>query len=317
MKKLIYYIGILVCVSTFLFSCIAEDRSNCPKEIITNNGLAVPQFVIVPVAGSNPAIVNDSLYTGQVYVFDDQGKFVASYQIPGRPQLNKTYTPEWGLPGGNYTYAVWLNDDKNFQVDPCIVGQSTPSQTLLQLIIPQTKVVNNTSSIPFLCYGHLNNEYLDSTKNNLITIPVMQYTNKINLTVTGLGTTPGNDYTFSISDNNEGYGFDGAFASNDYFTYSTTNQTKSDVLNASLTVLKLAGNRQNPTLTIKNNTTGETYSIGLIQAILASNPNNDFDKTHIYNITMTNPFGSETEIPLTITINDWVVDMSNNDLNIN
>ena len=315
MKKLAYYIGILVCTSIFASSCIKEDLSSCPERFVID-GLVVPHFVIVPVAGSNPAIVDDSLYTGQVYVYDEQGNFVATYQIPGRPQLNKTYTPDWGLPAGNYTYATWLNNNQSFQVDPSVVGQSVQSQTLLQLIIPQTKVVNNTGNIPFLCYGHLNNEYLDSTKSNLITIPVMQYTNRINLKVTGLSNTPGSDYTFSIRDNNESYGFDGAFASTDYFTYSTTNQANGDVLNASLNVLKLAGNRPNPTVVITNNTTGETFSAGLIQLILASNPNNDFDKTHVYNITMTNPFGSEMDIPFTITINDWIVDQSNVELTI-
>jgi hypothetical protein len=135
--------------------------------------------------------------------------------------------------------------------------------------------------------------------------------------VTGLGTTPGKDYTFSITDNNQSYGFDGNFASTDFFTYSTTGQTNSDILNASLNVLKLSEDRKNPTLKIKNNTTGEEFSAGLIQLILASNQYNDFDMTHIYNITIANPFSNDVEMPITINIHDWVVDLSNIDLNIN
>jgi hypothetical protein len=148
-------------------------------------------------------------------------------------------------------------------------------------------------------------------------IPIMQYTNKINLTVNGLSNTSGSNYTVSIRDNNESYGFDGAFASDDFFTYSTTKQANADILNASLNVLRLSKDRPNATLTITNNDTGETYSLGLIQAILAGNPNNDFDKTHVYNITIDNPFSNEKEVPVRITINDWILDQYNNDLNIN
>jgi len=318
MKKLIYYIGILACTNILLFSCIKEDLSNCPPD-----GL-VPQFVLVPYAGSNPAIVNDSLHSGQVYVFNEQtGLCVATYQIPGTPQLNKTYKPNWGLPAGQYTYIAWLNDDeRSFKVDP--------DQKLLQFMVPQTKIVDNAGNVPFLCYGHLDNETLDSVGNHLITIPVLQFRNRINLTATDMRYAPvANDkYTVSISDNNGDYGFDGNFATgnapvgysafNQYFTYSTTGQVNSDALSASLNVLKLAGNRPNPTFTIKNSNGDQVFSANLVQLILASNPNNDFDKTHVYDIVITDLFGNgEKEIPVVITINGWIVDQSNVDLTIN
>jgi len=320
MKKLIYYIGILVCTNILLYSCIGEDMSNCPQ------GGIVPQFVLVAYAENKeckPLMVDDSLHSGQVYVFSEQtGLCVATFQIPGTPQLNKTYTPDWGLPAGQYTYVAWFNNDEHsFQTDP--------DNRLLQFLVPQTRNVDNTVSIPFLCYGHLDNEALDFVGNHLITIPVMQFRNRVNLTVTDMNyaPVPNDKYTVSINDNNGDYGFDGNFATgntpagystlNQYFTYSTTEQVNSDVLSASLNVLKLAGNR-NPTFAIKNSAGEQIFSANLIQLILSSIPNNDFDKTHIYDIVINNLFGNgEEEVPLVITINGWIVDQSNVELNIN
>lgn len=315
MKKLVYYIGILVCISIFLSSCIAEDTSDCPVDGI------VPQLVLVPYEGSTPTIINDSLFSAQVYVFDELDRFVTTYQIQGRPQLNQTYTPNWILPYGKYSYIAWVNDDaKSFKADPCVAGQSILNQTLLQLLVPQSKAIDNTGNIPFLCYGHLDNQELDSIGSNIITIPIMQFVNRINVTVTGMNYAPepSDKYTIAITDNNGTYGFDGAFASNDMFTYSTNGQDNGDNMVASLKVLRLSGDRPNPVITINDSTTGEQlFSANLTQLILASNPNNDFDKTHVYNIVIDNLFSSDKEIPITITINDWIVDQSNNEFNIN
>ena len=305
MKKIVYYIGILVCTNILLFSCIKEDMSDCPPDGFS------PKIVLVPYNGNT--IDNNDLYSGKVYVLDElTGSVIDSYEIPGRPKLQTTYTPKWGLPVGRYTYVAWLNTDAQyFSVDE--------RQLLLKFLVPKTQIVDKTDLIPFLCYGNIENAPLDSISDNLITIPVMQFTNKINLTVTGLkNVSPqGDEYTFSINDNNGNYGFDGDFASCPAFTYSTTKRSSADVFNASLTVLKLSGSRPNPTLTIKNNATGDEYSIGLIPLILSKIPTNDFDKTHIYNITISNPFTREEEITITVTVNDWVDNQSNPDLNIN
>jgi len=218
-------------------------------------------------------MTNDSLHAGQVYVFSEQtGLCVATYQIPGTPQLNKTYTPDWGLPVGQYTYVAWLNnDDHSFKTDP--------DQGLLQFLVPQTRNVDNTVSIPFLCYGHLDNAALDSVGNHLITIPVIQFRNRINLTATGMNyaPVPNDKYTILINDNNGDYGFSGNFAMgnaptgfsmlNQYFTYSTAGQVGSDVMSASLNVLKLAGNRPNPTFVNKNSGGEQIFSANLIQLI--------------------------------------------------
>jgi hypothetical protein len=327
MKKLAYYIGILVCTGLFLSSCIGDDLSDCPTDGI------VPQFILVPYEGNN--IKNDSLYSAKVCVFDEQDNFVASYHIEGRPELNKIYTPNWGLPPGKYTYIAWLNYLENLRVNPCILGKSTRTQTLLQLIIPETRIIENThSNIPFLCYGHVHNQELNDTadagspQENLITIPVMQLTNKINLRVTGLSNAllrasaaDNHEYEFSITDNNGIYGFDGEFIPHDSFTYSTSKQVDSDVLETSLTVLKLSGTRQNPTFTIKNRTTGaqiypvENESNNLIQRILSDIPDNDFNKNHEYRIDIN--FASDMEVSVTVSIIDWKEDPYNPELNIN
>jgi len=311
MKKLVYYIGILICTSIFFFSCIKEDLSNCPQGM----GDIVPQLVLIPYDGNN--ITNKDLQSADVYVFDEADTLVATYSIGVNPELNKIYVPGWELSPGKYTYIAWANHhNASFRIDPYTLRQTKQTQTFLEFLVPETRIVDNASKIPLLCFGHLINDSLTAA-NQLIKIPIMQLTNTINLTVSGLSLSLGNDFTFSINDNNGIYEFNGSFASDDFFTYSTTNQAISDVFNASLTVLKLSKDRNNPTLVIKNNSTGETFSSGLIQLILAAIPDNDFDKTHVYNITISNPFSTETEPPFTITINGWIVDLSNVNLNIN
>jgi len=317
MKKLVYYIGILVCTGIFLSSCIAEDMSNCPPDNF------VLQFVLVPHEG-NDGIINESLYTAKLFVFNAADTLVATYHIDVKPELNKIYVPDWGLLPGKYTYVAWINYNRGpFEVDPAILGETTRTQMLLRHLIPKSSIVDNTQETPILCFGQLAGDLLD-TPNQLITIPVMQFTNKINLTMKGLknelftraSTEINHQYEFAITDNNGVYGFDGEFIHHDHFTYSTTKYADSDTLNASLTVLKLAENRQ-PVVTVTNQTTGvQIFTGNLVQYILASNPNNDFDTTHVYDIVI--DFGDgEMDIPVTITINGWVLDSANYELNIN
>jgi hypothetical protein len=321
MKKLVYYIGILVCTSGFLFSCIAEDLSDCPPDSL------VPQIILVPYEGND--IINDSLYSAKICVFDEQERFIASYHVEGRPQLNKIYTPDWKFPPGKYYFSVWLNYH-DMHVDPCEIEQSLRRSTTVGLDIPTTRTIDG--KIPFLCHGKLDNQDSGPQKNKLFTIPVMQFTNRINLRVTGLNNIPlfrasaaeNQEYEFSITDNNGIYGYDGDFVPQDNFTYSTIKQVNSDTLDVSLTVMKLSKTRHNPTISIRNRTINkqlpipEDLTTNLIELILSANPNNDFDKKHVYDIEINidDPSGNEEEIIITVTINGWVVYKSNHILNI-
>ncbi|MDR1632100.1 MAG: FimB/Mfa2 family fimbrial subunit [Dysgonamonadaceae bacterium] len=319
MKKLVYYIGALACIVFSLFSCIQDDLSICKPDGI------IPQFILVPYEGNN--IINDSLYSATLCVFDEQDHFIASYQIPGRPELNKTYTPDWGLSPGTYHFSMWLNYHK-VNVEPCIIGKTMRHDTMIRLAIPDSKIVDDPGSIPFLCHGRLENEEV-SEENQLFTIPVMQLTNKINLRVTGLkqagsflraSAAESDDYLFSIEDNNGYYRIGGDFGSGSYFTYSTNKRIDSDTLDASLTVLKLSATRFNPTISFRNLTTrkqlfSEDLTNSLIQLILSEYPDNDFDKNHDYYIEINS--SPEKEITVTVTINGWIDNKSDHELDIN
>jgi hypothetical protein len=254
-------------------------------------------------------------------VFNEENIFTAIYHIDMDIEFNKIYIPNWGLPQGKYTYIAWINyHHAMFEVDPCILGKTTLTQTLLKFLVPDTKLVNNTYEIPLLCFGHLDNDQLKST-NQLITIPVMHITNRINLKITGLknesnmraSSAINHLYEFTIVDNNGVYGCDGNFIYHDYFAYSTTRYAESDELNMALTVLKLSEFRK-PILTITNKTTNTKIFTGnLVEYILSSNPNNDFEKTHTYNIEI--DFDDEVEAQVTITINGWVLNPADYELN--
>jgi hypothetical protein len=331
MKKLVYYTVILVCTSVFVLSCIGEDLSDCPPE----GDSIVLQFKFIPNdVDSNPQIVNDSLYTATVYVFDEQDLFVTAYRIPGRPELNTIYTPDWGLPPGKYTYIAWLNHEHDsIQVDNYLPGVSKRTET--QLRFSSNKIIDeNNVDIPFLCYGHVGNLELklDSIENNdLITIPIMQFTNRINLKVTGLSNpnnqgsvdpqaAQGSNYEFLISDDNAIYGFDGRFMPSDSISYRAVGSAGADTLNISLIVLKLSETKM-PTFTIRNIGTNQSIislrsNNNLIQEILNRYPDNNFDKNHVYDIKIDLPPNTD-DIDTGINIIDWEKEQIDSGLDIN
>jgi hypothetical protein len=322
MKKLVYYIAILVCASVLLSSCVSESLPVCNT---------IPQFELIQYAG-NDSITNDKIYSAKICVFDENDNFINSFNIQGKPELNKIYIPDWEIPQGKYHFCAWINYHENLIVDSLYAGQSR-TKAKVGLVIPYNKVIENTENIPFLCYGKLESQEV-GINDKPFAIPIMQFTNTINLTIIGLNQSPlqvssaeGDNYIFSITDNNGTYGYDGDFKQSDNFIYSTNKRVNSDTLNLSLTVMKLSKQR-NPTISIKNTDTGidlefpENLTDNLVQLILSGDKNNDFDKNHIYNIEIyynsIPPTGIiVNEIPVTITINDWIVHQFDQELNIN
>ncbi|GHT62103.1 hypothetical protein AGMMS50239_14520 [Bacteroidia bacterium] len=319
MKKIVYYIGILVCMG--FPSCIGEDLSICRTNEI------IPQFVLVPYEGNN--IINDSLYSAKVYVFNKEGVFVTSYEISGRPELNKTYTPDWTLPPGKYYFNVWLNYKGQVKMDSCIAGQTSMHAARLSFEIPATSVVEEPSKkIPFLCYGELEQQELDAS-NYVLTIPVMQFTNTINLRVIGLAHPESSlepswvdipNFQYAISADNRIYTLDGNFDACPNFTYMTIKHGGADTLETTLNILKLSKERANTTISFTNLVNKkelfrENLSKNLIDLILSKYPDIDFDKNHDYYLEI-NSSPPEAEIALKITINGWSESTSDEVLDI-
>ncbi|MDR3061901.1 MAG: FimB/Mfa2 family fimbrial subunit [Dysgonamonadaceae bacterium] len=319
MKKIVYYIGILVCMG--FSSCIGEDLSIC-----RSNGI-IPQFILVPYEGNN--IINDSLYSAKVYVFNKEEVFVTSYEISGRPELNKAYTPDWTLPPGKYYFNVWLNYKGQVKMDSCIAGQTSMRTARVNFEIPAAGVIDERSKkIPFLCYGELEQQEVDAS-NYVLTIPVMQLTNTINLRVTGL-TDPESSlepslvdipgFQYAISADNRIYTLDGNFDTCPDFTYMTVKQGGPDTLETTLTILKLSKERANTTISFTNLANKKELFSGnlsnnLIDLILSKYPDIDFDKNHDYYLEI-NSGPPQTEITLKLTINGWSESTSDEVLDI-
>jgi hypothetical protein len=84
----------------------------------------------------------------------------------------------------------------------------------------------------------------------------------------------------------------------------------SGVAEASLSVLKLSKDRQDPVLIIQSQIGTEIYQCNLIEKILTDNPDNDFDKVHTYYVNIS----LENEIAVTVTVNGWDNEGENHEL---
>jgi hypothetical protein len=312
MNRIESFICLIVCIVFSFSSCIKEDLENCPPET------QPLRLVFSYEEAEAQAIRPDELQQATLFVFDGNDNFVTSWSLDS-PVLNTSYEPDLKLLPGNYSFVVWFNLLSPYAVIPSPgdmpAGKTVKSQGKFQLEIPGTRVVNELeTSLPLSLYGN-KIESVKENAENIITIPVIQNTNRINITVNGLAPTD-HTYRFEITDDNGNYTFDNDFAPCDPFSYisNTRYAPASSELAASLTVLKLAENRPHPVLKIQDQTTGEVLfpnregvDTNLIRLLQLIYPENDFNKTHTYNIDI-------LFIGTDIVVNGWKLNQSDNEL---
>ncbi|MDR0798769.1 MAG: FimB/Mfa2 family fimbrial subunit, partial [Dysgonamonadaceae bacterium] len=113
------------------------------------------------------------------------------------------------------------------------------------------------------------------------------------------------------------YTFENHFAACDTLSYisDVNGSASSDTVQTTLTVLKLAKDRQHPVVTIANHTFKfKLYSCNLIEKILADYPDNDFDKNHEYYITIRFNGNDLTDADVGVSVDNWVSNGSNHQL---
>jgi hypothetical protein len=312
MNRIKSYITVVIGLFACLFvSCIKEDLSDCPP-----SGKQIQVLFTYEDGEINP----DDLHEVTLFVFDEDNNFVTLWSL-NAPLLDTVYIPEIKLAPGKYNLLTWFNAQAPYSITPAkntLSRSVVKTQMELRLDIPSGG--DFTDNLPLLLYGKLAGiAEVSQTGDNLFSIPLVQNINRINIKVTGLFPVTEDTYRFAITDNNGNYTFDNGFASTDFsenvFSYVTETSDTGGTgnLNASLTVLKLSGDRDNPELTIRDQTE-EFYRCNLIQLIRQFYPANDYDKTHVYTIEIAYNGDNLTDVSVSVTIDDWYSDHSDHQI---
>jgi hypothetical protein len=311
MKRIESFICTVTCLLLVFSSCIKEDLTNCP----------LPLQVVFSYENDN-TFAQDDLQEATLFIFDENHKLVTSWSL-SNPVLNTVYTPGIELtPQNNYSFVVWFNLLPPYTYTPdfkSVEGSPAEEDMAFRLQVPTATLDIGEPDffLPVSLYGRTE-DVISSEGVHTVVIPVKQNTNIINVSVHGLPPTT-DSYLVSIQDDNGNYNFYNEFLPCEKFTYTeaVTFPPESEILNASLTVLRLAGNHPNPVLTIRNANTGnmifpnkEGIQTNLIQLILAAYPQNDFDRTHVYNIEIF----FTADMGITIKVNGWNVTESNDEI---
>lgn len=317
-KRIYYYIDtavLVVCMLLSVTSCIKEDLSVCPP--LTNPLRLVLAFEKESDDVSSSYAVVDQRAT--LHIFDADGKSIAMQTLDD-PDFGQEYAIDTDLPSGIYNFVVWYNHEQPyfstsaFENYPAQKPNKNEGKLYLQL--PASGIVD--FALPRLLYGKLENKTITPDE-RVITIPMIQNTNNIILTVTGLERT-GHRYLFDIADNNGAYDFDNNHVSFDTFHYTseTAFAATEEELTTSMTVLKLSEGR-NPRLTFTDKTSGttlypsfsgqDTNLINLIKSAYQGRPFT-FERKHTYRVTIS----FDTNMTASVMVDGWKVNESGNEL---
>jgi len=308
-------IGALI-FNMLLSSCIKDDLSNCPEQIRVYFSITTPE-------GADK-INPDDVDRMNLYVFNHKGYYLGKYRDEHITDFDADnyYMDCSDLLPGKYRFIAWAGKDErcyNTAPEPFVAGKTKFEEALL--------ILEHSNDLVTEKVHHLFHSILPATvtkeKVQRFDMPLIQITNTINISTVGYP-IDANDYTFEIVDNNCKYLFDRSFVTcpNTTFKYAA-DCVKDELfqLHSSLNVMRLAADRNTPQLQIYNETSGTllypfgSHSSDLIELIMNAYPENDFDHTHTYNITLVfgEPKPSDTHIQLTIYINGWQV--RNQDVN--
>lgn len=286
----------------FITGCINEETSDCaPNEQSVRLYISYTAKTTYASQGIDPASVERLM----LYAFDDEGLFVGQWEDPS-PLLDAGYYMTLSLTPGNYSFVVWGNLYGVYSATPqsFIKGQTRIDDAVLHLQREPNDLI--TSAPHRLFFGHTAVVQVKETGNQQFVVPIVQHTNKINITVNGL-TPDADSYHYTITDTNGSLKFDNTFAPCAELHYTTTLAFNNYAqLSSSLTVLRLAAGRT-PVLKAGNLTSGkplfEYDLMDLLQQAVAQGASIDFDQTNEYDIVIQ----MQQDAVFGITVNGWVV----------
>ena len=285
------YICIFLCLfAVILSSCIKENNVDCSKQ---KHPLILTLLLDNPIVKS--AITEDNdVDEATLFIYNNRGKLVARWQT-STPLFNIPMAVPLEIEAGEYEIVVWLTSQSSYAT----ALTQNKDKALLYFRIPNNTTIESIP--PPLLYASGRVTIHNDEEEIVLNLPVEQLTNRINLRVIGLQQNNVN-YSFNVLAKNNKYGFDCSIISFKEIKYLSPMalQPNGDQT-ASLVVLKLEKERHSM-LIITNETTNKTiYNRNLIDLILSADINNDFKKTHKYDIIV-DLSGHSTII---IYVNGW------------
>lgn len=299
MKRTLYIPYILAALLvTSLSSCFENDFVACPAQ---DTGLRV--YFTYHTQGEASEIDRISLF-----VFDEQGVLIALHQERD-VVMAAGYYISLPLDEGKYRVVAWANLRDCYGYNDCTVGQTCFSD--LELFIEKAEDNTVRKAPHTLFFGSQAEVAVTQETNQYFTIPLQRNTNTIHIETSGLPPTD-TEYELTISDYNGQYTFDNSFASNTEAIHyiSDCTQNEQAQLCGSLTVLRLAAERNYPVLRIRKKTPGRSeellYQAKLVELILKlqeKDPSITFENTHQYYFHLK----FDTDLNVTVGINGWEI----------
>lgn len=286
-----------------LTSCIRDDLSDCPPE---SNKVQINFTYDTPYGPRT--FEKGELKIAHLYIFNDKGEYINTLTYHS-PELYKTYTLDIDLLPGKYEFIVWFNKDEFFDVRSSdsneIIGNPLNHADILHLVVPEEGYI--ATPLPLILYGDVDEKEITGSGHQLVSIPLEQNTNTINVTVKGLPKT-GNSYFQVITDRNSNETFRNEPARGTDFHYVAPMSRKAATdLTSSLRVLKLYQENQ-PKFILWNETEKKELYPGnsglpnnLIGLILERYPDVDFRTTHVFDIILT----YDTSMNVSVDVRYW------------
>lgn len=282
-----------LCIIIFLsVGCLRENQSGCNDEFllrfhyITSNGQ--------PLNSDIQEIDHLS-----VFVFDDNGIFIGEKKDSDL-KINDNYSLRLSLPKGEYQFIVWAGLSDDYEITPCLPGQTHIEDFTLQL---KRNEQNNIPTPPsLLYYGQQESVSLSPSATREITIGLQRITNTIRVIVhyTHVEIQP----QISIEDNNGSYNHRGEIMSDQQIYYQPRYFQTTDLPNtwiADFNVMLLQSD-SDARLKINSSDDEQQYNESLINGLLKANPDIDLTTDHDFTIEIT---FDNYYVPVNIQVNGW------------
>ncbi|MEG1665222.1 MAG: FimB/Mfa2 family fimbrial subunit [Mucinivorans sp.] len=323
--KIVRNIVLLLALCSMVSSCTKENLSQCSEPF--NVGLSFSYTLNV----ADEDKFADQVKALGLYIFDINGKYIG-FQNAHDVTFGKDYLMGVMLEPGIYDFIVWANaDDKVYQVCdgankqlPLEVGKSTFAESMLLLKNPNG-VIN--TELPNLFHGMASRVEIEGSGIQRQKIMLIKNTNIINIKLqntesvlktvkpTGKATKADAQLEVELTGDNGYMAFDNSLVAGMpqilYKPYKVVGGT-----DFGLSVLRLRM-EQHLMMRVIHPTTGATLlERDLTQLIIKSGivkTNEDFDRIDNYDIVIS--FGDTAHAEATITINGWLVERPESDLN--
>lgn len=314
-RKLIYRILLVsaaVFVSLLQISCdrFREDLPECRLLVrfkYDYNMLSVDAF-------------HEKVKKVNLYVFDEDGKFLFVQSAQGPPLASGDYRMELDIPAGRYKLMAWAGagSDDSYDVAKLVAGQSSIEDMKLKLKRETSLVIDR--EIDALWYGEVLDIHYTGTKYQTETINLIKDTNKIRFAFIGNNMARLNleDYTYEIIGANGHPGYDNALLPDDvlsYRPYYSEQRNASSVL-VEMNTMRLIGRGDTRFVVTRKSTGKPVLDFNLVDYLVLTKMEGHpwgeqeyLDRQDEYAIVMIfSQCGKDADeywLAMQVTINDW------------